>query len=231
VLEISGCEHLPATLMSAVRSRAPQVPRPEAASHKEVTHGEEVSPLLGSEHLFARYEGLLIRRPLLMQTVQAVALAAVGNMCNQGWSGREFQSRLLWEQCILNTIIAPITVLWLRVLRGWRLHWIKATLVDQFGFTLLMNFGTFYLRAATVKGGIYVATHPTVRLVVLPEVFPSIWAYEPIWSTRLKGLRLKLPATLVREKFVPHHLKGVWELLVRVVWNIIMASVLANLSG
>jgi hypothetical protein len=46
--------------------------------------------------------------------------------------------------------------------------------------------------------------------------------YEPLWSTRVKGLKLsscpQLPTTLVRESgLVPAHMKGVWELGVRFV--------------
>ena len=35
-------------------------------------------------------------------------------------------------------------------------------------------------------------------------------------------------ATLLRERLVPPHLKGPWELLVRFVWNVVLAAGLAR---
>ena len=48
-----------------------------------------------------------------------------------------------------------------------------------------------------------------------------------MWATRVRGLQTKLPTTLLREKLVPAHLKGAYELLVRFAWSIFIAAKLA----
>ena len=65
-------------------------------------------------------------------------------------------------------------------------------------------------------------------VVVKHEVFPDLFAWNPIWSTRIKGLSIKLPATLLREKVIPERFKGAWELLVTFVWTMIVAAILAR---
>lgn len=69
----------------------------------------------------------------------------------------------------------------------------------------------------------------SMALSLRRAAFPSLMSWAPIWSTRVKGLYLKLPSTLVREKLVPPHLKGVWEIGVSFVWSMILAFVLANM--
>ena len=64
--------------------------------------------------------------------------------------------------------------------------------------------------------------------MVKREGFPDLFAWNPIWSTRIKGLSIKLPATLLREKVIPERFKGAWELLVTFVWTMIVAAILAR---
>ena len=175
--------------------------------------------------LWARYESLLIRYPYRMQILQAVIVALLANICNQCLlSGNAFDFWLVAEQLSMNVLLAPATICWLRFLRQWRLHWVTAALVDQLTFNVLANVCMFYTIAAVFRGGVRLL--PTLSLD--NTVFPSILAYEPIWATRVRGLQTKLPTTLVREKVVPAHLKGAWELLVRFAWSIFIAAKLAT---
>jgi len=189
---------------------------------------------------WARYQSLLISRPLAMQVVQAGVVGAVGNLIVQLLSGDGVRAAPVIEQVVLNSFfVAPIMTQWLRVLRRMQLHWLTATLVDQFGFVALLNICIFYFLAAGFRGGV-VVTLPTTAALADPAAalhmtfslrraaFPSLLSYSPIWSTRVKGLYLKLPSTLLREKMVPAHLKGVFELAVSLVWNMILAVVLAT---
>mmetsp|Transcript_7129 Transcript_7129/g.11965 ORF Transcript_7129/g.11965 Transcript_7129/m.11965 type:complete len:191 (-) Transcript_7129:80-652(-) len=172
------------------------------------------------------YRMLLINHPFHMQVVQAAVLALLGNVCNQYLLARQpFDAALLTEQLTVNMLIAPVTIFWLQLLRKWRLHWVTAALIDQLGFNVMLNVSNWYFIAAVFRGGVFIGRW---SIDLRRERFPSMLAYEPIWATRVKGLQLKLPATLIREKLVPAYLKGAWELLIRFVWNVIMA---ANLAG
>ena len=75
--------------------------------------------------------------------------------------------------------------------------------------------------AAFFRGGLTFGGPSLLHVSIHADAFPSIFAYSPIWSTRFKGLALKLPTTLFREKFVPQHLKGPFDLFVRFVWSVI----------
>jgi hypothetical protein len=41
-------------------------------------------------------------------------------------------------------------------------------------------------------------------------------------------MQLKLPTTLLRERLVPAHLKGIYELGVRLIWAVIVAAQLSS---
>ena len=101
---------------------------------------------------------------------------------------------------------------------------LAATLVDQLVYSVAMNVLFFYSIAAVFRGGVRLTPRPSIDA----SAFPSLLAFEPIWAIRLKGLQLKVPTTLLRERLVPPHLKGPWELLVRFVWNVVLAAGLAR---
>ena len=149
-----------------------------------------------------------------MQISQAGTLAIVGNVVNQLLvSKTRLDFALVYEQVCLNVLLAAPTVVWLRTLTRWQLHWVTGTLADQLGFNVAANVALFFFRAATFKGGVRLlwVDGSGLRLSLHWDAFPSLRVYEPIWSTRAKGLKLKLPTTLLREKLVPPHLKGVFE--------------------
>jgi hypothetical protein len=160
-----------------------------------------------------------------MHIVQACALALVGNLCNQVISGSKIEVNLLLEQVCISLFLAPATVAWLDFLRRKNFHWSVSTLLDQFCFSAVMNIVIFFFRAAVFKGGLVIGL-PGIRVV--RSAFPSIWDRDPIWGTRIKGLQLKLPTTLLRELIVPAHLKGIYELVVAFVWSMMLAAVLAK---
>ena len=179
---------------------------------------------------WARYQAQLIAHPVRMQIMQAALLAVAANIFNQCFLLRKpFSTLLVTEQLTTNIIIAPITIWWLTVLRSLKLHWVAATLVDQLAFSVVLNIFIFYFIAAVFRGGISVGAD--LSFVVRADAFPSLRSYEPIWSTRVQGLKLKLPTTLVRELMVPVHLKGVYELGVRFVWSVVIAAILARWKG
>lgn len=188
---------------------------------------------------WARYQSLLIQFPMRMQVLQAGILAGAGNIAQQLISGQTDikASPVIQQVAISALVVAPMAIWWLGHLRRWKLPWAVATAVDQLGFCVLMNLVVFWVLSAAFRGGVELSlpsaseladpTRPLTALLTLRRAaFPSVWTYAPVWSTRVQALKLKLPATAVREKFVPPHLKGVWELAVSFVWNIMMAAVL-----
>lgn len=60
------------------------------------------------------------------------------------------------------------------------------------------------------------------------QKFPSVWSYEPMWSVQVTAYYIWLPATLLREKFVPEHMKALFGNLVGFAWAIVFASILAD---
>ena len=174
---------------------------------------------------WARYQILLIEHPLRMQTLQAAVLALVGNLCNQCLlTQRDFDPMLVLEQVSVNVLImAPATIWWLRLLQSWRLHWVTASLIDQLTFNVAANIVVFHFIALFFRGGLRL--HPAIHINT--AVLPNLRAYEPVWATRVRGFQTKLPSTLVREKLIPAHLKGAWELAVRFAWSIFIAAKLA----
>ena len=75
-------------------------------------------------------------------------------------------------------------------------------------------------------------THDAVLWLSLwPDRFPTVMAYDPIWSTLSKSYRLWLPAVAVREVFVPAHLKGPYVNCVSFVWSVVFALILASSRG
>ena len=175
---------------------------------------------------WARYQSLLLRHPHAMQLTQAVILAITGNLVNQCIiAQRDLNIALVVEQVTVNILISPITIFWFQAIQRYKLQWVLSSLLDQLVFNVTLNAMVWYFVAAFFRGGLTYG--PGVRVTVHPDAFPSLLAYEPVWATRVRGLQLKLPTTLVREKVVPVHLKGVFELLVRLVWSVIVAAKLA----
>ena len=66
-----------------------------------------------------------------------------------------------------------------------------------------------------------------LTLSLSPGVFPSVTTYEPVWSATVQSYYVWIPASSLREKFVPPHFKGVFSLMVGFVWNIIFATIMA----
>ena len=200
------------------------VARKMVTTRSRARPADEAPPL--RKQLSTRYVTLLVERPYFMQIAQSIALSIVANVCsNQLIAGRPFAIMRVVEQVFISVCLAPATILWLRVLRGYKLHWVKASLADQLGYNVFMNILIFNLLAAIFRGGV---RFDGGSVVVKREVFPDLFAWNPIWSTRIKGLSIKLPATLLREKVIPERFKGAWELLVTFVWTMIVAAILAR---
>jgi hypothetical protein len=175
--------------------------------------------------LWARYQSLLVRRPLATNLVQAGLIAGAGNVTSQLISSGAVEA---WgpvaEQVLLSMcFIAPVVQVWLRVLGALRLHWVAATLVDQFLFSPCFNVAIFFVITAAFQGGVTVSA---AGLALDRAKFPALTAYEPVWSTQATAYRVWLPATLVREAFVPPHLKALFSTSVAFVWNIVFAFIL-----
>ena len=175
---------------------------------------------------WAHYQRLLKEKPHKMQLGQACMLALLGNVCNQcllSSATHRFDVALVLEQVSVNVLVSPATICWFSVLQRLKLHWVVASLADQCVFNVILNVCVFYFLAAFFRGGLSIEQ----GFAINRHVFPSLMSYKPVWELRAKGFVLKLPTTLLRERLVPKHFKGIYELGVRLVWAVIVAAQLA----
>ena len=200
---------------------------------------------------WAQYQTLLKERPFTMMMVQGGLIAAAGNTTAQLGQHGTVSLGPLMEQVTLNlAFITPVVYLWFGFLGGMRLHWVAATAVDQFLFSPLFNIAIFWFISAVFKGGVAMSARRhlveqctnnllgsrctatdeidryELSLSLSPPTFPPLSSYHPVWSTQVNAYYLWLPATLMREKFVPPHLKGIFVNVVAFVWNIIFSVIL-----
>lgn len=201
--------------------------------------------------LWAKYQTLVVKYPFAMQLVQSGVLTAAGNATAQLVTGATTVALgPLVEQVILSVcFIAPIVACWIPFLSKMKLHWTLSTFIDQFIFSPIFNIGIFVFISAAFQGGLTVTyTQFTsasctdgffkkcapgderydLLLTLRPSVFPAITSYKPVWNTLASSYYVWLPATVMREKFVPPHLRGPFVLVVSFLWNIIFAIILSQ---
>lgn len=204
----------------------------ESPSAKTAAAKKKPAPLTTWE----KYQMLLMEHPMKMNVVQSGVLSAAANVVAQGITGDgSFDTKPVVEQLILGSLfIAPIVSMWFGVLGKLKLHWVAATLVDQFCFSPVFNCAIFMFMSAFFGGGIALTSAEkgsTYSLTLLLDTarFPSALTYNPIHSTQVKAYMVWIPATLAREKLVPPHLAPVFVNLVAFVWNIIFSIILLSL--
>jgi len=203
--------------------------------------------------LLAQYQNLLMTKPFTMNLVQSGTIAAAGNVTAQLISGDgTVTAQPVIEQLVLCVcFIAPVVGQWFPILGSLRLHWTLATAVDQFLFSPVFNIAIFWFISAFFKGGVTLSARQhglevceqrlfaqscstsdaieryELSLLVTPGSFPALAEYAPVWSTQVNAYYLWLPATVVREAFVPDHLKGLFVNFVSFIWSIIFSFILA----
>lgn len=203
--------------------------------------------------MWAKYNDLLVARPFTMNALQSGIIGGAGNITAQLIMHGTVTAGPAIEQFLLNScFIAPVVSQWLPVLGGLGLHWTAATAVDQFMFSPLFNISIFYFITAAFKGGVTLAAteHAAevcvsklfrtecsasgsigryeLAMSLYPGLFPPLLTYAPVWSTLVNSYYLWLPACVVREKYVPAHLKQLFCALVAFVWSIIFSLILAS---
>ena len=81
---------------------------------------------------WAQYQDLLIRRPVAMNITQGGIITAAGNVVAQMVTESTVKAQPLIEQVLLTMcFISPVVSMWVPYLGRLRLHWAKATAVDQ----------------------------------------------------------------------------------------------------
>ena len=166
-----------------------------------------------------------------MNLMQSGVLAMSANVTSQAIEGAGFEWQPALQQGILSVcFIAPVLSVWFPFLHSLKLHWINSTLLDQFVYGPCFNVLIFWFIAAFFKGGVAVAgtTSDVISLTLSLNTakFPSVFEYEPIFSTLAASYYLWLPATLLREKFVPPHLAPLFVNVIAFAWNIYFAMVM-----
>jgi len=185
--------------------------------------------------IWAQYQTLLVRYPFAMNITQSGTIGAAGALTSQLMTkGTVTDLNAIAQQVVLNcAFIAPVVSLWFPLLGSMKLHWILAASVDQFIFSPLFNIAIFWFMTIAFGGGLALShAHSNesmdLTLSLRYSAFPSLWTYQPVWSTQATAYYLWLPACLLREKAVPEHLKAIFGNVCGFVWAIIFASILAG---
>ena len=118
-----------------------QLKQAEAAAARDQRVGSSVlarstdaSTMAGrkKESYWAQYQNLLVRRPYFMNITQGGLLAAAGTAVAQTLTEGTVKAQPLIEQVLLTMcFISPVVSMWVPYLGRMRLHWAKATAVDQ----------------------------------------------------------------------------------------------------
>lgn len=91
---------------------------------------------------WAQYQGLLVRRPVAMNITQGGIITAAGSILAQIVTEHTVKAQPVIEQVLLTVcFIAPVVSMWIPFLGGLRLHWTKATAVDQVLVSLTPTWG------------------------------------------------------------------------------------------
>ena len=177
--------------------------------------------------LWACYQSLLVSRPIAMAFIQSGLLAMAGKTTANALTRAPTTAQDLADSLFLSvSLITPVVTVWLGALSQWKLHWIKATAVDQFLFSPVLNVVIFYFLAAakltlpaTTKDAL------TLSFTLRPAAFEGVFAAQ-IWMAQLRAYALWLPATIVRQKYVPPYLQGIFVNVTAYVWNIIFYAII-----
>ncbi|KAL1525721.1 hypothetical protein AB1Y20_020565 [Prymnesium parvum] len=180
------------------------------------------------KRILSQHRALLEKHPLLIASLQGGLIGSAGNIVAQLLLSDVVEPAPIFQQAALSALfISPLVSLWLMLLHRLRLHWVASTLLDQFCFAPLLNIAIIYAITAAFKGGVVLKLdtpapqHTTLEIDHIK--FPSMFQYEPIWSTQLKAYALWLPATFIREAYVPPHLATIFINCTSFVWNIVFA--------
>lgn len=212
------------------RGASPKRHAPTKAKAASAPKGKQTS-------LLASYQTMLVRHPFLTNATQAGLISAAGSVTAQLITKGDLELSPLVEQVLLTvTFISPIVSLWLRTLSRLRLHWMAATLVDQFLFSPVFNVTIFLYMSSVFNGGLSFGCNDNLKdpldlsltLTLHRAKYPNFFAFAPVHSTQAKAYLVWLPATLVREKFVPPHLAPIFVSSVNFVWSTIFAIVLQS---
>ena len=190
------------------RSASPRAVKPTPSKAKKASKASSKGSVFGT------YQSLVKRFPQRMNFLQTCILCMAGNATAQALVGDgPIALRPIVEQGALGLfLIAPIMSLWLPFLSSLKLHWVAATAIDQFIYSPLINIVIFWFIFAFFKGGIGMGVSSSdsgdhsLVLSLHTSVFPSVWTYEPMMASQVTSYWLWLPATIVREVFVPAHL-------------------------
>ena len=87
---------------------------------------------------------------------------------------------------------------------------------------------TKLFRPTQCSPGSSVDSYELAGLALHPGSFAPLTTYSPIWSTQVSSYYVWLPACIVREKYVPAHLKQLFVTLIAFIWNVIFSFILAS---
>lgn len=184
------------------------------------------------DSLWAQYQSLTLRRPRAMNYGQSTLISVAGTLMSQALFQPSFNMGDVIKFVLLTVcVIVPVNTWWFKRLGSYKLHWVKAALVDQFIWSpFAMNIMVFWF-LNTYDGGLSLATSAATGSMSLTlslnyAKYASPLFYSPMWDMQLKAYCVWLPATLMREALIPPHLVPIFINVVGFIWNIVFALIL-----
>lgn len=206
------------------RAESPKVTTRKAASAKAEKDKKR--------SILARYQDLSIAYPFTVNLITTLVLNVAGRATALILAGDSLALQPLLEAGFLGAVcIAPVVYLWIGKLQSLKLHWAAATIVDQFMFSPIFNMYVFCFISAFFGGGVAFSTTSTAEtssltLALHKTKFPSLTSWEPVHKTQFTAYLLWVPASIVRELYVPPALVPLFINVVAYVWNIIFSFIL-----
>lgn len=212
----------PARTAAVATARTPVAKKPAA----KTTGSKKDSP-------WAKYQALLVRKPILMNFTQSTIISAAGAITAQTLFMPAYDFSQVWKMSVVltNLVIVPVNMKWFQFLGSLKLHWAAAACLDQFVFSpFFLNILIFWFLDA-YDGGLALSfpTTPSTASIMLTftrSKFSDVLSFAPMWRTQLIAYTIWLPAALAREAVVPPHLRPVFINICGFVWNIIFTLVL-----
>eukprot|EP00636_Phaeomonas_parva_P009543 CAMPEP_0118852524 /NCGR_PEP_ID=MMETSP1163-20130328/1493_1 /TAXON_ID=124430 /ORGANISM="Phaeomonas parva, Strain CCMP2877" /LENGTH=215 /DNA_ID=CAMNT_0006784959 /DNA_START=66 /DNA_END=713 /DNA_ORIENTATION=+ len=207
------------------------------AKAKAAGAGKEAASDGKKQTLWARYQSLLVRYPLRMNMLQSAFISALGNLTKQLAIDGAPLDEVDWygvrkSYFMAMFFVAPVVSFWFSLLGSFKVGFLPSVILDQTVFSPTFNI-YFFLMFTAISGGIeadYGADGDdySVGFTLKTAMFPSLYNYDPVWSTMVKSWSMWLPAAVVRESVVPPHLRPIFNNCVNFFWQIILALALSK---
>ena len=191
-----------------------------STKREKVEEGVGQTKAVGKDKgLFAKYNELLKRHPLAVNSLQAAVIQALSVVASQYLLKAPDSSfdidykEVLAMVTVSLTLITPSVMLFYSMLAQWTVHNNIKLVVDQFLFSPVLNFGIIAFRLYLLDMTQPVATILKAALEVTPKAVSSAWIF---W----------VPQRYVGLNYVAADFQMLFTNVCSFVWNIVFAMLM-----